>query len=307
MKLTFDQVRQELDGLRQVSYVEAESLLERAQATTTHASLVAAYAPQHLGEIRGVSLLEEPGTDMNPLEEIVYNVLSSLFPCNVDSLFQEILDGEAVPGLIIDPVFNFSSEEFGDMVMDPENFGSSELSSLLIFVRYLGLVIDAPYFELAAKYFGWPVDAPECCTTAESIDTVDMPRFYALLQEHSLDEFMLPFQCSAQETGNIFLDWTLDEAYNEYIPYSMASIRDLVHEWESARPRVEQMKAAAGRFQKDRWIASRIIELWDRCIRYKDGRVPRTLVEMWGIDADGDVEVVADEFYGPVGVEEADD
>ena len=86
----------------------------------------------------------------------------------------------------------------------------------------------------------------------------------------------------------MFLDWTLDEVYNEYIPYTMESIHDLVDEWASAQPRLEQIKAAAERFKNDRWIAPKIIELWDRCVRYKDGRAPRTLVELWGGDPGND-------------------
>lgn len=303
--VAFEQVMQELDNLRQVSFSEAEQILNRARVTTTHAALVAEYAPQYLGEICGVSLLADSGTDMTPLEKEVYDVLSNLFPCNVDLLFQEILEGDGVPGLLIDPVFNVSSEMFSEMCDDPEQFGDGELCSLLTFVRYLALFVDAFYLQRAAEHFGWSTDAPECVTTAESIDSVDMVRFYALLEEHSLGEFKLAFQCTAQETDNIFLDWTLDEVYNEYIPYIMASIRDLADEWASAQPRVEELKAAAARFKKDRWISSRIIGLWDQCVSYKDGRVPRTLVELWGGE---EVEVVEDEFYGPIGIDvEAED
>jgi hypothetical protein len=305
--VSFEQVQRELDGMHQVSFSEAEQLLLRASITTTHAALLNEYSSGKLMDIHGVDLFAERGTDFTPLEEAAYDVLARLFPCNVDAIFENMMEDETVPCILIDPVFKVSSEGFGDLVMEPDQFGDSPLTSLMIFVRYLDMGVDGHYFDMAAAHFGWSVDAPECCQTETAIDSINMKHFYDLLDEHSLGEFKLPFHCLAQETDNMFLDWTLDEVNQEFIPYSMPSIRNLVEEWASAQPRVEQLKAAAERFKQDRWIAPRIVELWDRCVRYKDGRLPRTLVEMWGVDAEGDVEVVSDEFYGPLGLEERDD
>jgi len=288
MDLSFDLVKRKLAGMRQVNYSEAVHFLQSVRVTTTSAAMLGEYAPQVLDRLGGVRLLEPPSEDLTPLQAAAYDVLSGLFPCNADALYEDFYNGEDVPQILIDPVFNMSDDEFGEYVDDPTNFGDGPLTSLLVFIRYLVFVIDAPFFERAAEHFAWSVDVPECCTTTNGIDRVDTERFYQLLLEHFLVEFVLPFQCVAQEIGNMFLDWTLDEVYNEYIPYTMESIHDLVDEWASAQPRLERIKAAAERFKSDRWIAPKIIELWDRCVRYKDGRAPRTLVELWGGDPGND-------------------
>jgi hypothetical protein len=303
LELSFEQVQQKLGAFRQVTFGQAETALECFRVTTTRAALVSEYAPLKLGKIHGVNLLEVRTDEYTQLKNAAYEVLESLFPCNPESLFQEIMEEGSNPGIIIDPVLNIDSENFGEMVDDPAQFGNGPMTSLMIFAKYLVIIIDAPYFENAAEHFRWSVDIPECCAATNSIDSVDENRFYALLDEHDLSDYRLPFQCLQQETGNDFLDWSLDEAYENPQPYTMESIRYLVNEWERARPQVKLLEAAAERFTKDRWIASKIVELWDQCVRYKDGRVPQTLLEMWGADNT----TVDDEFYGPIGVEGSDD
>jgi hypothetical protein len=301
LDLSFERVQQELGALRQVSFDEASSLLERVRINTTSAALLAEYAPQKLTGFSVMHLLDMHRYGLSPLDKAAYDVILNLFPCNADYMFENMLNDDDMPGIVIDPVFNMSNEEFSELVASPADFGSGDMTSLLTFVRYLSFVIDAPYFDLACEHFGWSVETPESCASTHGIDTVDMDRFYELLDEHNLADFALPFKCEQQATGNIFLDWTLDEVYNEFIPYTLKSIHQLVADWSSAKPQVDQLNAAAERFKREHWIAAKIIELWDQCVRYKDGRMPRTLLELWGGHP------VVDEFYGEIGVEEDDD
>jgi hypothetical protein len=280
--VSFEMAKRALWGCRRPSALDALEMLQRVRMTVTSAKLLQEYRPSALSQ-RITGLFDYAANELHSLDEEALSLLSDLFPCDTDFMLEEMINSEmGGMSIMILPLMNLSFDEFNEGVEEPENFGDGLMARLLIFARYLDIGIAAEYYQKADEHFGWQIESPPIISYRDG--EVDGPAFVKRMKRDKLADFTAAFEVIWQANNNPFLDWSMDEVYENCMNYDVETVRKLVDTWAEAQPVVERLRAAAERGGRERWIFQRIIKLWDRST-IVEGRKPKgkkkTLVEIF--------------------------
>jgi hypothetical protein len=296
--IRFESAVRMLRSKQQPQMDDAVRVLRQAKITTTSARIVAEYAPHKLEDVEPVNLLDWPrqighGWHMCPIDEIAMGVLADIFPCHTDGMEECLLNfvGEGVPfGIMIYPfIKDYSEESFDEAADRPDGyFCNGELAKLAMLAAYLDHGVNDQCFYIGNEYFEWGLEIlPVTSYDWRKSDNFDRKKFYRRLDKLGLENFKLIFEAEFSNTGNPFLDWTMDDVYDDQpIEYSLESVQEIEENWRDAQDEIEKIRACAIRANEEKWIYEAIVDAWNRACadKGKRPRRARTLVEVFNDD-----------------------
>lgn len=282
--VSFDHTRKFLSSKRQPDYDYALAGLYMTRISATSAAILATYAPGELSRIGTQFAAIEGNTLPDYIEHAVYQVIPELFPVHADNLAESIINLEfgELPAIIPWPaLFDYTQDAFFEGIDEPENsFGDSPLSSLCVFARYLDAGVDTEPFYKAAEHFGWPADEViERLPMFYSGLAFDRKKFFRLLEKNGLEDYKILFLAIVGEIGNLFLDCTLDDVLEDYIPYTLENVRRLAAIWQEAQKPLKTLEYLAEQASEDPIIFVKIAWCWGKS--FKQEKRPRTLMEVF--------------------------